>query len=647
MWAAALRLPGVFTDHAVVQHSRRLAVWGWAEPGRKVVVDFRGASARTVADEAGRFEAAIDAGPPGGPFDLFVRSNGQTQVVRDVLVGEVWLGAGQSNMAMALDRTEGSAADIAGARDPGLRLFTVPRTPASCPVADVSGGWATCTPESAAAFSAVAFHFGKHLREHLGVPIGLICAAWGSTGAEAWTRREDLLSQAELAYLVDPPVPHEDPGPAPATAAWMDEGLEANDWGEMVCPQPWEHAGLYIDGAVWFRKELDIPAALAGRPAELSLGVADDFDRTFFNGQLIGATGLETPDPWYVHRRYRVPGEWVKAGRNVVAVRVFDRWGCGGLTGPKDEMYLGPAEGNDGPRISLAGRWRYKVELALPPRAPAAVPAASLYNGMIHPFVRCPLAGAIWYQGETNMVRAWEYRTLFPAMIRGWRAAWNEDLPFLFVVLAGWHEPPDEPAESGLAELREAQLSALRLTRTAAASAVDLGDVQDIHPTRKKEVGIRLARAALATCYGRNLEFRGPTLRRVSLAAGVAELTFDHADGLHARGGRPVGFAVAGDDGRYCWAEARIDGPTVTLTSARVPAIRSVRYNWADNPAGNLYNAAGLPMLPFRTDDRPYTTLWPAHTGGEEGPAAEARSRGRDSRTATDRLNRTKEDRTW
>ena len=596
-----LELPALFTAHAVLQHSRNVAVWGRSKPGACVAVSFRGTVANAVAGADGRFEARLASGVPGGPFELVFASERETRVIPDVLVGEVWLCSGQSNMSFQLSRSIGAADAVAAASYDRLRLLGVPRVSAPAPSSGIEGAWKVCSPETASEFSAVAFHFGKRLQSELGVPIGLICAAVGSTGAEAWIRREDLLRHPALAYLVDPPTPHVDPGIAPEAAGWKDDSSDVADWGIMECPTAWEHAGLILDGAVWFRKDVEVPSEWADGPLELSLGIVDDFDHTYFNGHLVGAIGPETPDAWKTPRRYRIPAEAVRAGRNTIAVRVFDQWGCGGLRGAREDLFICPAECVGG-SIPLYGEWRWKVELALSPRSPADVPSCSLYNGMIHPLLPTALAGVIWYQGETNVVRADEYRMLFPALIRGWREAWRETLPFLFVLLAGWHRPSAVPAESGLAELRQAQLEALALERTAAVSAVDLGDVEDIHPPRKEEVGVRLAWAALATTYGRKIESSGPTLRSVEVDGASARLVFDHAAGLHCRGSKPLGFAVAGADGTYVWADVVVAEDSIRLSCSAVPQIRSARYNWSDNPVGNLYNEAGLPMLPFRTD---------------------------------------------
>ena len=287
--------------------------------------------------------------------------------------------------------------------------------------------------------------------------------------------------------------------------------------------------------------------------------------------------------------------------------------------GKPERMYISPAD-DESDRISLEGTWNYKVELALEPRSPAsAVVPTSLYNGMIAPLAPYSLAGVIWYQGESNEDRAFEYRTLFPTMIRCWREAWGSDVPFLFVLLAGFQAHSIEPGDSKIAELRDAQLSALSLPATAAASAIDLGDVEDIHPRNKRDVGYRLALAALARVYGRSIEYVGPTFERAELNGQEATLHFAHAEGLHVRGEKAEGFAVAGQDGVFRWAMARVEGQTVKLSSPDGSDISEVRYSWDDNPLGNLYSSAGLPMLPFRTDDRAYVTAPVAEEYGRLG----------------------------
>ena len=618
-----LKLPSVFANHAVLQHSRSVPVWGWAQAGQRVTVLFRDQSASTIAEADGRFVVRIASGSPGRPFDLVFQAGEETVTVSDVLVGEVWLCSGQSNMAFLLRDSNGAEDEIAQARHSRLRLMTIQGTTANQPQSQVAGAWSCCTPESAAVFSGVGYHFGKRLHQSLSVPVGLIFCAVGGTTAENWTSRQALEGDPDLAHLADVeeiPVPYVDAGIAPEAAGWSDAQLDEGAWKTMAIPQPLKSVGLEINGAVWFRKTIDVPERWAGKALVLSLDVIDDLDQTFFNGGKVGSTGLETPGFWSAPRRYTVPGELVKAGRNVIAVRAFDHWGTdGGMVGNAQKMFVAPV-GDEGQRMELAGEWLYRVELALPLRLPRNdLNAMSLYNGMIHPLAPFPLAGAIWYQGEGNVSRAFEYRTLFPAMIRSWREAWGDDFWFLFVLLAGYNGYPVEPGESQIAELRDAQLATLALPRTAAASAIDLGDPGDIHPKNKKDVGERLAAAALGRCYGQKCEWTGPVLAKMEKLGQRAVLHFDHAEGLHVAGEDAKGFAAADVQGSFHWAKAEVQGNTVVLTCDAVGRIEQVRYNWSNCPQGNLYNAAGLPMMPFRTDDRPYTTAPVAEQYGRLG----------------------------
>ncbi len=618
-----LKLPCVFANHAVLQHSRTMSVWGWAEAGQRVTVLFRDQSASATAEADGRFSVRIASGSPGGPFDLVFQVGEETITVSDVLVGEVWLCSGQSNMAFLLRDSTGAEDEIAQARHSKLRLMTIQGTTANQPQSKVLGQWKCCTPESAAVFSGVGYHFGKRLHQSLSVPVGLIFCAVGGTTAENWTSRQALEADPDLAHLVDVaeiPVPYVDAGIAPEAASWSEAQLDESEWKTMAIPQTLKSGGLEINGAVWFRKTIDVPERWAGKSLVLSLDVIDDFDQTFFNGVKVGSTGLETPSFWSLPRRYTLPGDLVKAGKNVIAVRVFDHWGLeGGMLGNAQKMFVA-LQDDEGQRIELAGEWVYRVELALPIRAPMnALNAMSLYNGMIHPLAPFALAGAIWYQGEGNVSRAFEYRTLFPAMIRSWREAWGDEFWFLFVLLAGYNGLVDKPGESKIAELRDAQVATLTLPRTAAASAIDLGDPGDIHPKNKKDVGERLAAAALGRCYGQKCEWTGPVLTTMEEHGQSAVLHFKHAEGLHVVGEEAKGFAVAGAQGEFHWAKAEVQGNTVVLSCDAVGRIEQVRYNWSDCPVGNLFNAEGLPMMPFRTDDRPYTTAPVAEQYGRLG----------------------------
>jgi sialate O-acetylesterase len=403
-----------------------------------------------------------------------------------------------------------------------------------------------------------------------------------------------------------------DPENTGLAQGWAKPDFDDSAWRPMPLPVLWQTRGLEFNGTIWFRRAIEVPAAWAGHDLALNLGAIDDFDRTYFNGQPVGATGAETTGAYQVRRRYVVPGKLVHPGRNVIAVRVFDRFGQGGWSGPARLMAAGPTDAEGG--LPLAGDWRYAVEHEIPlvsgdvyQTAPAVPPgistqsnAATLFNGMIAPLVPYGIRGAIWYQGEANVDEAASYRARFTAMIRDWRARWGEgDFPFFFVQLASFRATPGWPL------LREAQAQTLIEPATGMAVTLDIGNPTDIHPRNKQDVGHRLALLARAQVYGEpSLETAGPTLERTEVRGKEVRVHLSHAGGLRARGGAAVvtGFALAGADGVYHPAAARIDGSGVIVSSDAVPAPHTVRYAWADCPTANLENAAGLPAAPFRTD---------------------------------------------
>jgi sialate O-acetylesterase len=540
-----------------------------------------------------------------------------------------------------LQRSKGGA-DHAALGCSGLRLFTVVSSTAAAPVTDLRGEWRACDAENAAAFSAVAFHFGRELHRALGIPVGIVQAAVGGTPAEAWTPRGALRAEATLQPMVDAldralndTALHEEL--AKKLAAWEAKNFyqdQANrgekagwaragggKWETMQIPQLWENAGLAIDGAVWFRREVTVPEAWLGGDLTLSLGAIDDFDVTYWNGERIGATGAETPQYYAVPRHYKIPGRLVKAGRNVVAVRVFDHFGGGGFGGTPAQMTLRPATGDGAEApVPLAGTWSYKIERKLKPivanwdtRPKLLGPddptsPTVLWNAMVAPLAGTPIAGVIWYQGESNVERAAQYRTLFPVMIRAWRGAWRDSkLPFLFVQLPNFEGPgPKPPAgEGGWADLREAQALALREPRTAMAVTLDLGDPQDIHPREKQEVGRRLALAALKLVYGRDIIASGPTFAAAVRDGGAIKLRFTNvAGGLTTSDGAPPrGFLIAGADRVWKAADARIEGAAVIVRNAEIAEPVAVRYGWGNDPTATLRSQADLPAAPFRTDD--------------------------------------------
>jgi sialate O-acetylesterase len=637
---AEVRLPAIISDNLVLQQETKVRIWGNARAGERVTVTFRNKSAETVADAQGRWQVFIGPLKSGGPAELTVKGD-NTLTIKNVLVGEVWLCSGQSNMEWPLANTIGATETLANANYPEIRMFRVEHHTSAEPLTDLEGHWVITTPDEAAHFTAVGYFFGRELYQRLKVPIGLINSSWGGTPAEAWTSHDALVSSPELKPILDRyesslnMLPQAKEAYAQALAQWEEKNLYIDagnkgealgyadpatstaDWSKMDLPQQFETAGLLIDGAVWFRKVLELPESWAGKDLVLNLTPIDDQDVTYFNGNKVGSIGRETPNSYMVPRKYVVPGSLVHGGRNVIAVRVFDSAGEGGFS-RGGAMSIGPQEGDV---ISLRGAWDYKVELALEPKhpdwgsRPEAVGVSNqnnpsvLYNAMIAPLVPFAIRGAIWYQGESNAGRAYQYRTLFPIMIRNWRSAWGHEFPFYFVQLANWHANKAEPDESDWAELREAQTMTLREPQTGMAVTIDIGDENDIHPRNKVDVGRRLAAWALFGTYGQKVVPSGPLFDRFAVEGDKVRIRFKHGAGLKTSDGGPLkGFAIAGEDRRFVWADARIDGDAVIVSSPKVLKPVAVRYGWADNPLANLYNAAGFPASPFRTDDWPGVT---------------------------------------
>lgn len=640
---AEIHLPAIIGDNMVLQQDTKVRIWGTATANEHITVTFNNRSANAVADPQGRWQVLIGPFKAGGPFELTVKGD-TTITIKNVLVGEVWLCSGQSNMEWPLINTFNSTETLVQANLPQIRLFTVEKHTSTTPLNDVEGKWVVTTPDEAAHFSAVGYFFGRELFQQLKMPVGLIHSSWGGTPAEAWTSHDALVSVPELKPILDRyeaslnALPQTKAAYEKALAAWEEKNLyldvenkgeglgyadpatRTSDWPKMDLPKQIEAAGLLIDGAVWFRKVVQLPDAWAGKDLVVYLPPIDDYDTTYFNGKKIGATGRETPNSYMVLRKYVVPGALVHGGANLIAVRVFDSAGEGGFS-RGGKMALGPANAADEELVSLRGEWDYKVELALEPKhpdwgsRPDAVGVGNqnnpsvLYNAMIAPLVPFAIRGAIWYQGESNAGRAYQYRTLFPLMIRNWRGAWGNQFPFYFVQLANWHAHKAEPDDSDWAELREAQLMTLREPQTGMAVIIDVGDEVELHPRNKLDVGRRLAAWALANTYGQKVVASGPLFDRFTVEGDKVWIKFKYAAGLKTSDGDPVkGFAIAGEDHRFVWADARIEGDTVVVSSSQVAKPVAVRYGWADNPIVNLYNRAGLPASPFRTDDWPGVT---------------------------------------
>ncbi len=637
------KLASVFTDNMVLQQGQPVPVWGTAAPGATVTVAFTDQERKTKAGADGYWQTRLkplDASATPQTLTLVARRGRSpviTMALTNVVVGEVWVCSGQSNMEWPVALSRNADAEIAAANFPGIRLFTVPKRVAEKPMTDIPGGaWCVCSPDTVPQFSAVGYFFGRELHRRLGVPVGLINSSWGGTVAETWVSREGLLAEPAVRDLIEgyerqmPDMEGwrarwqaeiteietrtRDSGDAGSPRGWADLPDPAGEWQDMDLPGIWQTKGFNASGILWFRKVLDLPAAWAGRDLKLSIGATDKSDTTFFNNVRVGSVTMqERPDAWSFLRSYVVPGALVKAGRNVIAVRVHsDKYG-GGVTGPAAVMHVSCPGLPEAAPIPLAGIWRYAIEadyglVQFPPEPPGPgnpnSPCA-LFNGMIAPLLPFANRGAIWYQGESNAGRPRQYRALFPALIRDWRRAWdNAEQAFYFVQLANYMARQPQPVDSQWAELREAQSMTLSLPHTGQAVIIDIGEEQDIHPRNKQDVGLRLAVNAVHQTYGRkDVVPQGPVFREARREGHAFRLFFDGlGGGLECRGADLTGFAVAGADGKFVWAEAHLDGDTVLVASKAVSEPVAVRYGWADNPACNLYNQAGLPASPFRTD---------------------------------------------
>ena len=614
----------LFTDHMVVQRGIEVPVWGWAEQGASITVELGGKQVTTTANAAGRWIAKIGPFDAGGPHELVVKGT-RTVTINDVLIGDVWICSGQSNMEWPVSNVNQAQAEISAANYPQVRLFTVPRRTADEPQETVEGTWQVCTPESVPSFSAVGYFFGKELHQELGVPIGLIHSSWGGTLAEAWTSAEaletmddfrpalvrtrklfDAIKSGKYSYdeLLDQWWRESDPG-SRTGIGWAEPATADDDWLTMTLPRLWEEAGLPdYDGVCWFRREITLAESWQGRSATLELGPIDDQDTVWINGKQVGTTWK-----WDEPRRYAVSKGILKPGSNIIAVRVLDTGGGGGLYGQPKQMAL---SAGDTMRVELSGDWKYRASANLKDLAPVPQPLGEnanaltvLYNGMIAPLVPFGIKGAIWYQGESNAGRGLQYRTLLPLMIRDWRNRFGVgDFPFLVVQLANFLQEQTQPVEPGWALLREAQwLTAKQDERVGLAVTTDIGNATDVHPRNKQDVGHRLVLQALTIAYGQELIAAGPEFESLAIDGPEARATFSNVgDGLVAHGDKLTGFALAGDDGRFEWAQAEIRDGTVVLTAEGVARPVAVRYNWANNPIGNLFNKNGLPAAPFRTD---------------------------------------------
>ncbi len=624
---AQVTLPRLVSDGMILQRNTDVKVWGWASPGEKVTVSFLDKKYTATTDNKGNWSVMLEPAKAGGPYTMKIDASNHI-TLQNIMMGEVWVASGQSNMVIPMERVKYRyPVEIANSKNDSIRQFTIPdHYDYYKPNKDVyTGKWESANPQTVLHFSAVAYFFAKDLKDRYHVPVGIIKSCVGGTPVEAWMSEDALKKFPDIMKTVEKfrdsafvkqtamkdmearnqwyrALAENDKGHTPGEKSWSDPDLDDTGWPEMSVPSFWVDQGAgYLNGIVWFRKDIDVPASMTGKPGLLWMGRIVDADSVFVNGKFVGSTGYQYPP-----RIYEIPEGILKAGKNNITVKIINVGGKGGFI--KDKPYRLDAGGQS---IDLKGEWKYKVGAVSKP-----IPASTtfmyqpggLYNGMIAPITNYKIKGVLWYQGESNASRACSYHQLFSTMIKDWREKWDQGtFPFLFVQLPNYMPAKDQPSKkSDWALMREAQLQTLSVPNTAMAVAIDVGEWNDIHPLDKKDVGDRLALAARKLAYGeKNLVSSGPLYKSAQIKDGKVIISFTHTgSGLMVKGGGDLKeFAIAGPDHNYVWANAKIEGNKVVVWSEKVPNPVAVRYAWADNPdKANLFNKEGLPASPFRTD---------------------------------------------
>lgn len=620
---AEVKLPRLISDGVVLQRDAKVKLWGWATPGETVTISFQKKKFIAKTNQAGEWQTILPPQKAGGPYDLVFKGRNEIKI-GNVLFGDVWVCAGQSNMVIPMERVkERYPEEIAQANFPEIRNFFIPTlTNLEKPAADLtSGEWKSANPKDVLGFSAVAYFFAKKIYEKYHIPIGIINSSVGGTPIEAWISEqgfkqfpeiEEIIRKNKSTSYIDSLM---NKRPKPVQKEVQDKGLTENPewfeasyapkgWHNINIPGYWEDQGIKnLNGVVWYRREIDVPESMVGLPVKLFLGRIVDADFVYVNGKLVGNITYQYPP-----RRYEIPSGVLTSGKNTIVVRVINNAGKGGFV--PDKPYYMTANGQN---IDLKGTWQYKVGEVYEPAALGNFAFSfqnqptALYNAMIAPIQNQTIRGFLWYQGESNADQPKTYKKLLPALIGDWRNHWNEgELPFLFVQLPNFMDVNYLPSESNWAELRESQLQALSVPNTAMAVAIDLGEWNDIHPLNKKDVGERLALCAQNLAYGeKDVVYMGPVYQSAKIEGNKITVTFAHTgSGLISIDEEPLSrFEIACADRKFVWASAKIVGNTVEVWSDNIPNPEYVRYAWSDNPDGaNLYNKEGLPASPFRTD---------------------------------------------
>lgn len=642
---AAVKVSGVFADQMVLQRGSAVPVWGWAEPGEVVTVEFAGQKKSATAGLDGKWLVKLDplqiSAEPRALTVSGKTPSGQSSTVKlsDVLVGDVWLCSGQSNMEFPMNnlRDTAYAGDLASASFPLIRQGAVPRDPSVKPRTNSAVSWTICTPQSVGQFTAAGFYFACEIQKYLGVPIGLIHASWGGTSAESWTSKDALdtvpafkaRADEQLANLAClPEIIKNFPA---ALAAWEkangrvdSENLgEKNgwaktdattaDWKAAKINAKWSVSSLNNGGVIWLRKELVLPATAAGKNFRFDPGLVDEqYLTVYWSGHKIGESGRQAPQFYYSYVNFDVPAKWIQPGTNVLVLRFV------APTGDKRPfarhaielgfLNLGLKELDDDCLVKIEKEFPplTKAALAMRPAVPkgdAAHTSSTLFGGMIAPLVPFAIKGVLWYQGEQDAGRAYAYRTLLPLMIHDWRSRWGCEFPFLIQQLPNWNASGATHTE--WAELREAQaFTARNLPNCGLSVGIDVGEANNVHPINKREIGRRLALVALAKVYNQSVDGSGPVYDSMQIEDGKIRLRFQPVGGLKSSDGLPLrNFSIAGEDKVFVPADAKIDGGSVVVSSPAIAKPAAVRYAFINNPEGcNFSNASDLPAMPFRTD---------------------------------------------
>lgn len=620
---AEVKLPHIFSDNMLIQRDKPIHIWGWADQNEEVEITFNGHSKKSKADKNGKWNLELSPMKFGGPYVLTVKGQNNTITLNNILIGDVWLCSGQSNMEWTVKDVNNAGMEISSAYYPEIRSFDVVKDMSTTPKDNLNGQWTVCSPETVRNYSAVGYFFARELYKKTGIPIGIINSSWGGTDIETWIPKDafQTLPAKFSERYVNSSIPYDletfmfensknrasyeqalqnDPG---LNEKWYFQSADNSSWKTMAVPQYWSNDELRdADGIVWFKYMLDLPKDVAGKSATIHLGPIDDDDILWINGQKIGET-----NGYNINRIYEIPANVLNEGVNTITIRIFDGSGGGGMYGSPEQLYIE----SGGIKYSLAGDWKYRPSVITsqfdyvnvsPNMAPNL-----LYNAMINPIINYPIKGAIWYQGENNAGQAYNYRTLFPLLIQSWRQKWNTEFPFYWVQLANFMKEDEEPVDTEWAELREAQTLTLSQPSTGQAVIIDIGEADDIHPRNKQDVGLRLALIAMNKDYGySDIVYQGPTYKSMQKDGNKVILTFDNVgSGLVTKSkyGYVNGFSIAGKDKEFVWAKAYIDGDKIVVYNDKISDPVAVRYAWGNNPDVNLYNQEGLPAVPFRTDD--------------------------------------------